>query len=720
MPTTIQTYRQWAQGNLGNEVALDRSQHDIQLEQASNRISALARFFGTSSAKASRKDAMADFTRVLSTKYGTRLANTALSSMGLSQTSKLTGRTIRAVIARAESLRDNAQLNIAVNLKLVNNRTVSETLRDLTGRHDEFQCMQRYMKYRAIAVELMGEMPLDEASLADFSARVDYIVAKLNALPGRPGFDRLDPAVRDDRDALVRALVDKGVQSRNLMDNAPRSETNVRRFKGVWRQAAVNALTALSAQATNPAMRNRLGEMLRDLADPVRARAFEDKIPLNDQVGKSVAGMLKAEIEDGLGKRDREFDEDRLSLAISAGYRQALNQADWPVIDKRFNAAIGGRPVRLRSVIVPGEKIAVPQGGDKGPIGERYGDQAHGFMCHSADVPHAVNLAVSSLAVEDDAGQPQLAFRGIRHGVHCAWEIKDPTARTRANVNRAKEAVIAAYLAAHPNPPDGPISTIVKIASVSLLTPDTYRHVRHYGGADDERRMLREQNAAWETIRGGVTFTHGGQTVTIRPQILKFNFGVNFGALRLSRVVGFGGGWDVSRPMNKEAFPELQAAARGFVGTPSTDPAVQHRQKYAKILLAQLEDILDKGEERADHNDAYKAAARVAVLTHLMGWTPCWNCKSGKDRTGQLDVECKFLSTLIAKDLPIPSPGMRLTWEQQGLFRAIAFEGGNFEVQQMNTGFGGYKTSGIPSIAARLGGLEYRTFHKGGSDFVGV
>ena len=85
-----------------------------------------------------------------------------------------------------------------------------------------------------------------------------------------------------------------------------------------------------------------------------------------------------------------------------------------------------------------------------------------------------------------------------------------------------------------------------------------------------------------------------------------------------------------------------------------------------------------------------------------------------------MDVECKFLSALIARGEEIPEPGAKLTKAQQGLFRAIAFEGGNFEMQRQNTGFAGFKTGGVSSIPERLGGQEYRNFHKGGSEFVNV
>ena len=41
-------------------------------------------------------------------------------------------------------------------------------------------------------------------------------------------------------------------------------------------------------------------------------------------------------------------------------------------------------------------------------------------------------------------------------------------------------------------------------------------------------------------------------------------------------------------------------------------------------------------------------------------------------------------------------------------------------MQKANTGFSGFKTGGVSSIPERLGGKEYRQFHKGGADFVAV
>ena len=315
-------------------------------------------------------------------------------------------------------------------------------------------------------------------------------------------------------------------------------------------------------------------------------------------------------------------------------------------------------------------------------------------------------------------------FRGVRHGVHCAWEIDDPGKRAEANVKRAEEAVIAAFLADPANAgkvQNGEIN--LNMVSVSLLTPDVTRHAKHHlpfvGGGSDERQMLREQKAAWDAVsRNGVTFQHNGQTVTIRPRIFTFNLGVNAGAVRFGSVAPhLAGGWDVSADMNLRAHTDLYPVVDAFVKDTSIP---LEKRRAVKTLFNQCARTLNAGGERTDSHDAYKVAARYAVLAHLIGATPCWNCKSGKDRTGQMDVECKFLSTLIARGEPIPEPGAKLTAEQRSLFQAIALGGGNFEVQKANTGFEGFKTGGVSSIPERLGGQEYRDFHKGGSSNVGV
>ena len=114
-----------------------------------------------------------------------------------------------------------------------------------------------------------------------------------------------------------------------------------------------------------------------------------------------------------------------------------------------------------------------------------------------------------------------------------------------------------------------------------------------------------------------------------------------------------------------------------------------------------------------DHNEAYKAPARIAVLAHLLGGVPAWNCKSGKDRTSVMDVECKFIVTLVAMGKPVPEPGAQLTPEQVALHRELFLQAGNLELQEYNTGVAGYKSLTEVSSNVTRTGKGYIDYAKG-------
>ena len=713
MPIDIAHYQNWATQHANTEVAI--RQGNPELEQASNQVGFFARFFNTSSAKNARQAVMTDFTRTLSAKYGATLAQQALKDVGLSPASKLVGSTISAVIDRANNLRANALAHAgAADLRL---KTGTITQADIGGYGDVGrEYVQNYLTTRMLAIDALGEMPLDADSLQDFRERVASIKTALTAAANQAN---LPLGVSDkfprEATALIAALDAKVAETETLLEGRPLSETNIQHYKTVWHDASIKALNTLKGETQKTALRTAIDAVINSIN--TNPAGFDASIPVAKDGQKELAKVLLRMIKDNVQGGKAEFTEKSVAKTLLASYCQTLNERPWPTISKTFTAAIGNTPVTLKSEIVPGARIGATDDNATGPIGRTYDHGVNGYMCHSAHTQHAVNLAVSSLSI-DDADEP--AFRGIRHGVHSAWEIANPQDRAEANVNRAKETVIAAFLADPANAQriqNGEINILM--TSVSLLTPDSARHTFQKGGVSDECQMLMEQKAAWDTVaRDGVTFQYNGQNITIRPQIFTFNLGVNAGAVKYSGIApDIAGGWTRSAEMNHAAHEALHAHVQAFVN----NTAIPEKTRNAvKTLFNQCAAILNAGGERKDGHDAYKVAARYAVLTYLMGGTPCWNCKSGKDRTGQMDVECKFLAALIARGEEIPEPGAKLTKAQQGLFRAIAFEGGNFEMQRQNTGFAGFKTGGVSSIPERLGGQEYRNFHKGGSDFVKV
>ena len=97
--------------------------------------------------------------------------------------------------------------------------------------------------------------------------------------------------------------------------------------------------------------------------------------------------------------------------------------------------------------------------------------------------------------------------------------------------------------------------------------------------------------------------------------------------------------------------------------------------------------------------DPYRLPARLAMLGHIMGMMPLFNCKSGKDRTGQMDVACKTLALQIHErggTLP-PLAGPRTNMDRR-ILHQVAINGGNFEMQRMNTGLAGFKTKHVTGL----------------------
>ena len=724
MAISLEKYTNWASANRTTEAAIN--QGSGRLEDASKQVGGFARFFGTKAAQDVRSTVMTDFTRALSARFGLSLAQHALSDAGLTPTSKLEGQTILRVINRADELRRNAIDSARSGDIRLMTGTVTDA--EISGyAPGDKAYVRNYMLFRLLAIDALGEMPLDADSLQDYTARVASIKQKLSTVQNlfSPSASRIPGVSMNfplDAQALIQALDSKVAEAGALLADKPLSPTNQQEFKALWREAAQKTLATLG-NGKPPA----LCTALTTISQYLGSGAADGLIPVSKKVKSELAKLLvKMITEQTQSAYGSEFSSDEVAKLLAANYQQVLNERPWPVIDKTFTAVVDGQATELESVIVPGQHIGAA-GNATGPIGTTYDPGVNGYMCHSARTPHAVNLAVSSLTVKDASGAPQLAFRGIRHGVHSAWEIsRSASARAPINVARAKEAVIAAFLADPANAQRLKTTLVngqympsmdLHMTSVSLLTPDIWRSMK-WGRSSDERLQLHDQKAAWDAVmKSGVTFLHNGLPVHIKPHVSTFNFGVNFLAVRTGAVAPLHTGWGMADDLNGPAFQELQTAARDFV---ARLPIGDRRRDQILDLLEQCEDVLGKHGERSDNHDAYKVAARVAVITHMIGWTPCWNCKSGKDRTGQMDVECKFLAALIARGADIPAPGAPLTKEQQGLFRAIALEGGNFEMQKLNTGFAGYKTEFIPSIPERLGGQDYRTLHAGGSSYVSV
>ena len=727
MSISIREFKNWAVQNQNAAVAVVGG----ALADASNQIGVVDRLFNRGAVNSVRSAAMKEFTRALSTRYGATIARQAISQAGLTSKSELTGRRISAVVENAKRLRADMLRPVATQDLGLGGTTIAKSqFKDLSM--DDKQFLRKFLRGRAVAVELLGEIPLSMPDYQDFHLRAAGLIERLRSLTS--GIIPANVPAEDftaEVDALVKAINDKDAQMRDLLAGQPLGEANVREYKDIWHAISVRAMETLRGSAGgNAAAAAAIGRAIDQLrTNPQVRRDFDQHAQLSKEIIKNLAPfivqLVKGELRQANVHRFKVSTSDIVNR-LNAGFRQVLNERPWQTISKTFSTSVGKRPVEIMSTIAPAAQLGHSQDAPRGPIAARYPQEINGYMCHSADATHAVNLAVSKLTVADPGGAPKLAFCGVRHSVHNAWEIRNAGERAAANARRAEEAVMAAFMAKYSvsgNPPalpppgqDGVVTVDLDMTSVALLTPDKTRHsLMMKETSKDERAMLMGQTAAWNAVeRTGVTFRFNGREIRVKPHIVTFNVGVNEGAVKMS---GFApnraGGWDLSDRMNARAFEALTREVMAFVNDKTKDG---NARAAALTLFNQCRNVLVLKGERKDSHDAYKVAARLAVLSYLIGKVPCFNCKSGKDRTGEMDVECKFLSTLIARGEPIPKPGAKLTEEQKGLFRAIALQGGNFELQKLNVGVAGFMSGSVASIAERLGGKAYHTFHRGGAD----
>ncbi|MDR0672733.1 MAG: hypothetical protein LBF93_03520 [Zoogloeaceae bacterium] len=334
---------------------------------------------------------------------------------------------------------------------------------------------------------------------------------------------------------------------------------------------------------------------------------------------------------------------------------------------------------------------------------------------------HAVNLALSTLA---DAGGNTL-FRAVRHGVCSAFGIGNNHDRQAANKTRVVELLtLAAQEAVRANPAlldeaqDGALE--IPLVSLSLLTPDSLRR-----GAGNEAQFLREQNVALRALaKEPPTITlalpeGGTRQIQVRPQLAAFNFPVNAAPQGNALAQLLVGGYFTSHGQNETAFAALLGERFMRTGNPADLGGIagtrlgnlpEAEQETAHALARQCRELWQSGGHRDRRETPYRLPARLAALTNLLGFPPAFNCKSGKDRTGQMDVEAKTIAVFIAQHHRPPSlAGPDKADDDAALQRIrlpLALEGGNHEMQIKNTGFAGFKTLGVRGLTNALGGPQ--------------
>ncbi|MGI4937892.1 MAG: inositol phosphate phosphatase SopB [Janthinobacterium lividum] len=394
---------------------------------------------------------------------------------------------------------------------------------------------------------------------------------------------------------------------------------------------------------------------------------------------------------------------------------QHLNDQPWHTIEKQFVH----EDRTFTDTMTPASQIGF--GGH-----DLFEESYHGKGISSGtskEKRHAVNLYATTLAIDNDNGSKRTVFQGIRHGINSAYGLKGKTERANAALARSTEVVAAALALQKPEElqqamrTGAPIS--LRLSSTSLVTPMD-------GFGQSEGRQMKDQLAAWDTLNarsranGGIEIpmrdAHGRmKKVTVKLEAAALNFGVNEVALTHQLSIGdhtvakLGGGWDSADKINRRGLRTLLGAGIDSHGAPGgwvkeyldSHPGAQNAG-LVRELGAQIGEIWTRKSHHTDrHKDAsgkpfglgdpYKIASRVALLTQEIGATPCYNCKSGKDRTGMMDSEVKFLASHFDLYGYLPPVGAGFHDSGQSLYQKAVLETGSGDVQRQNTAAPGNK-----------------------------
>jgi len=369
---------------------------------------------------------------------------------------------------------------------------------------------------------------------------------------------------------------------------------------------------------------------------------------------------------------------------------ELLNQQDWPVIEKTLEFANG----KFTSRQTPAAHIPALAGSYRW-------SNLKGVCSSERDQPnHAVNLLKTEL--HDEKSGKRL-FAGVRSGTIGA-EIKDPDKRAAAAKKRAMETIVAA-LSLRPDLIDkanrGGLPRL-RLTSTSLMSPS--------GIATKEADYLQTQITAWREIDDQKFIRlngFGGSEITVLVEILPFSVGVNSLAfLGPSFLQGVIGGWSTADGINAKSFDTLMEWTDGYlkkIPNPENSSVVTRLQQ-------ELKHIFTNKLHHQDGGDPYKLASRLQELAYEIGAVPAFNCKSGKDRTGQCDVEVKASIMLRQMGDNAPAPNAVLDSKQQEVLRRTQLESGSLEITKLNTGAMGLKinSGGIfaPSNAQRTGAAK--------------
>lgn len=574
---------------------------------------------------------------------------------------------------------------------------------------------------------MLSHVPISDHEIADYNAKLKErmiglvdLQHELAELSQHSNSQIGDFAMAIFRDINLRLqqIVEKKEYLKGFQENRPLSANDVQHAKETYIKAAISVLVEEHARDQLTGEQRKLYRQLQTQLEAKNLHGEKTDSNPNDWAIKGDKGA-RARFEKELVRKLEQAGisaDNGMSVKerFQKAHSDALNKMDWSPIETQVQFTLDGQMLNVNSRVTPARHVAGPND----PLTKSYVvDGINGVSSESDHVEnHALNCATSKLWDGD-----REIFSGVRHGIHSTRGLPNGSEQRRqANQEHAKEAVLVALHndknllqeaieKARKHPPE---AVTLTATSLSLVTPSALNDKQHW----------ENQLQAWQDINGQEhefdVMADDGKLVTVRvkPNVLAFNFGVNPLAMaKGSSIDAIGWGWELADRTNEQSLETLLGGlspddpAGGLVKEYLSRDNVSAADRRIVLELArQVRQIWTDRSYRHREGDVYKMNSRLAVLTHLIGATAMWNCRSGKDRTGHLDAEAKMLAAEIYFTGKVPDYG-ELSDERKRMFTEFALHTGNLEIQQYNTGLPGYKTYNIPDNLDRLASDSAKT-----------
>ncbi len=468
----------------------------------------------------------------------------------------------------------------------------------------------------------------------------------------------------------------------------------------------------------------------------LRDELLEERQQPSSTVDEGIVMMKKAVNAHAKGLRERLAKAGMPTKLMAKSWKKSAmtmaNQRPWQTIEKAIPVRTDQGIKLYRGVITPAAQLmlTVPgQAASGQPQGSRdlfsisYEGKGRSSATRKEPV-HAINLNRTSLNADDG----RVLYKGLRTGTLAPPEPKKGETLNVRKIaeNRTMELLQAAFVEKLSTLPEKQQLSILAgeqplnfdLLSSSMLSPDLLRHKT--GVHDDEYSMQGLQRETLTRLcQQPLTLNltdSSGQAHQVKANIRLATLSIPVNVLGLNPLLSVPGRvWQNSDGENDKGLsvlmgtPALDGEIGGMVGAwLQGEGQASPKQDKVLQLVQQIRMMYAKGDHHQEGFDAYKLIERVQLLGFMIGAVGHFNCKSGKDRTGEADARIRQLASEVDRLGYVPDYNAPATREHREAVQTFLFGAGNTEVQQQNINVPAFKTG---TGREELGESLFRVLH---------